>query len=856
VFSPSHHSTADPSSVPSVQQDQPFEHYKEDQKLSPTNSAVSTMTSQSQNMTAASSLVEASLSEHHDQFASDLKSLRQGMDQLLATREQAAAAVAAAVEEERRRADQFALEAQVVRSESLASTNLRLEETNKTLQKRLQELQRDTVQAKELLVIERTRLNGELQATQRESSVRIHGLEESRQQLEAQVAILQQQKTTLDRQVSDLETEVKVANEKLDHATTLFETTSSVSVSEKESLRQEVQRLNELNAQLTTDLHAATEAQDGLESKLSEYEDDLDRLQNLLLPESEEQLQEALAKLQAQTQATERAEAQLHAYQSKIKQLQHEAVTLREGMEQERVNFQQLNEDSSVAFEKMKKQAAVKDEKNQELMGQLESLQNDLERERTVSQQCNDEFIRWKQEMERRTSELDLALAETMSLLEVVEGKEKEASSKLEGALSRLELEVQAKEHALIDSQNNEVGLKRLEEACLRLETEAREHKRRAKELEHQLQAAVTERDFARERVEHHDMREEELFRKLMENERVRRDLHNRVMQLSGNIRVFVRVRPLLANELDEQQQSLNNQAKERRSIGNAARKSLAATTTSYIQQDDERVNPFHFPSIYDRSDDSKASSSSMSSVACHGTDDVLKNLIEVTEPYKDRGGLSDRRKKWRFGFDQVFVPQQGQEDVWKATEPLVQSSIDGYNVTVFAFGQTGSGKTFTLLGEPGNDGLIARSVAKLFEAKQEIIELSRGETRVDISVELLEIYNEQVRDLLAPSGGANGLEVALKVTSNEVIGNERLPVASEGQVAQILSMAQKRRCVKATLSNAESSRSHMIFTVHFHVTNNEGMQRLGKLNICDLAGSERLSKSGANTFVGVSTVQ
>jgi hypothetical protein len=99
-------------------------------------------------------------------------------------------------------------------------------------------------------------------------------------------------------------------------------------------------------------------------------------------------------------------------------------------------------------------------------------------------------------------------------------------------------------------------------------------------------------------------------------------------------------------------------------------------------------------------------------------------------------------------------------------------------------------------------------------------------------------------------------LEVALKVTSNEVIGNERLPVASEGQVAQILSMAQKRRCVKATLSNAESSRSHMIFTVHFHVTNNEGMQRLGKLNICDLAGSERLSKSGANTFVGVSTVQ
>ena len=68
-----------------------------------------------------------------------------------------------------------------------------------------------------------------------------------------------------------------------------------------------------------------------------------------------------------------------------------------------------------------------------------------------------------------------------------------------------------------------------------------------------------------------------------------------------------------------------------------------------------------------------------------------------------------------------------------------------------------------------------------------------------------------------------------------------------------IVAEAQTRRCVKATKSNAESSRSHMVFTLHFSVTMKNGMKRAGRLNICDLAGSERLSKSGANSVVKVS---
>lgn len=152
--------------------------------------------------------------------------------------------------------------------------------------------------------------------------------------------------------------------------------------------------------------------------------------------------------------------------------------------------------------------------------------------------------------------------------------------------------------------------------------------------------------------------------------------------------------------------------------------------------------------------------------------------------------------------------------------------------------------------GEGEQQGIIARAVHKMFASKKEMEELSRGATNCEISVELLEVYNEQVRDLLAPNSGPNGRELSLKVTSNEVVGNIVCPANSQKEVMDVLSLAQTRRCVKATQSNAESSRSHMIFTIHFKVNLKGGISRAGKLNVVDLAGSERLGKSGANSVV------
>lgn len=187
-----------------------------------------------------------------------------------------------------------------------------------------------------------------------------------------------------------------------------------------------------------------------------------------------------------------------------------------------------------------------------------------------------------------------------------------------------------------------------------------------------ELEVKKSECDGANKRLESFNNREEELYRKLQESDRIRRGLHNRVMQLCGNIRVYVRVRPELPDEKDA---SLNLTSKPASSGFNKKRKH---------DDIDNEENVFCFPGIGGNESNGKSL----------GADDPTKNLLELTEPKRDRGGLSERRKKWVFGFDHVFTPSHGQEDIWEATEPLVQSAIDGYNVTIFAYGQTGSGKS------------------------------------------------------------------------------------------------------------------------------------------------------------------
>ena len=197
------------------------------------------------------------------------------------------------------------------------------------------------------------------------------------------------------------------------------------------------------------------------------------------------------------------------------------------------------------------------------------------------------------------------------------------------------------------------------------------------------MQLTVQERDVARNNMDGFNVREQKLYEQLQHYEHIRREMHSKLIQLMGNIRVFIRIRPRLSNEAKKENGSEPSLAakKHRPSIVDGKRKEAA-------DNDDDDI--FRFPGVYESSDRSVTANDATASHT-----DATKNMIEVTAPYKYRGGLSDRRQQWTFGFDRVFTPTHTQSDIWEATDPLIQCAVDGYNVTIFAYGQTGSGVRF-----------------------------------------------------------------------------------------------------------------------------------------------------------------
>ncbi|WCJ43004.1 Kinesin-like protein KIN-14G [Euphorbia peplus] len=190
------------------------------------------------------------------------------------------------------------------------------------------------------------------------------------------------------------------------------------------------------------------------------------------------------------------------------------------------------------------------------------------------------------------------------------------------------------------------------------------------------------------------------------------------------------------------------------------------------------------------------------------------------------------------FSFNKVFGPMATQEEVFADTRPLIRSVLDGFNVCIFAYGQTGSGKTFTMTGpkELTEEGLGVnyRALSDLFLLSDERKEVFS----YDISVQMLEIYNEQVRDLLdkVRNSSQNGINVP---------DASLVPVSSPSDVLNLMDLGHKNRAVSATAMNDRSSRSHSCLTVHVQGKNlTSGAQIRGSMHLVDLAGSERVDKS------------
>lgn len=179
-------------------------------------------------------------------------------------------------------------------------------------------------------------------------------------------------------------------------------------------------------------------------------------------------------------------------------------------------------------------------------------------------------------------------------------------------------------------------------------------------------------------------------------------------------------------------------------------------------------------------------------------------------------GEKSARESSHSFSFDKVFAPGTSQADVFGEVSSLVQSALDGYKVCIFAYGQTGSGKTFTMQGtsDAENCGIVPRSLKQIFQATSAAKE--KGWT-YELHASFVEVYNENVRDLLAPPGAP---PCTHSIVHDEAFGTvvtdvTRLPVTAEEQVDQLAHMAARQRSVGRTDMNSISSRSHAIFMLY-----------------------------------------
>lgn len=198
------------------------------------------------------------------------------------------------------------------------------------------------------------------------------------------------------------------------------------------------------------------------------------------------------------------------------------------------------------------------------------------------------------------------------------------------------------------------------------------------------------------------------------------------------------------------------------------------------------------------------------------------------------------------FKFDSVFSPQANQSDVFEDTAPFATSVLDGYNVCIFAYGQTGTGKTFTMEGTEEARGVNYRTLDELFR----IIKERHALFRYEISVSVLEVYNEQIRDLLAsssqPGVAAKRHEIRQVADGvHHVLGLVEAHVDNMNEVWEVLQTGSNARAVSSTNVNEHSSRSHCIHCVMVKGENlMNGECTRSKLWLVDLAGSERIAKT------------
>lgn len=175
----------------------------------------------------------------------------------------------------------------------------------------------------------------------------------------------------------------------------------------------------------------------------------------------------------------------------------------------------------------------------------------------------------------------------------------------------------------------------------------------------------------------------------------------------------------------------------------------------------------------------------------------------------RGRDFLKKPNKNMQFLFDRVFGFDSSNEEVFHhSTRDLISVLMDGYNCSVFVYGATGAGKTHTMLGNSEYPGITFLTMAELFKHKETLT----AERDFELWLRYLEVYNENVQDLLSP-----GTPLILREDGKfgvVVSGGSPVRIEEPGQLFELLEKGNRNRTQHPTDANAESSRSHAVFQV------------------------------------------
>ena len=217
----------------------------------------------------------------------------------------------------------------------------------------------------------------------------------------------------------------------------------------------------------------------------------------------------------------------------------------------------------------------------------------------------------------------------------------------------------------------------------------------------------------------------------------------------------------------------------------------------------------------------------------------VDKNKISLINP--------DDNKLKEFQYDKVYDRETTQQNIYdNVGKKIIDHAFNGYNCCIFAYGISGSGKTHTIMGYNDELGLIPRISQSLFDQQIQKNNLNNNmQYKIDISY--FEIYSEKIRDLLS----SRKTDIIPQIREHPeygpyIEGLTSINISSALLIKKLIEQGNKERTIASTLLNDRSSRSHAILTIVFNQINTlDGTETTSKINIVDLAGSEKISLSG-----------